>query len=82
MLVLTRQVEEDICIGPDVRVRVLSIRGNQVRIGIEAPREVAVHRAELLDAIRQENEAAGRADREVLRALRSAGVLPRCPHRH
>lgn len=49
MLVLTRKVEEIICIGDDTIIKVLSIRGNQVQIGIEAPREVKVYRGELLE---------------------------------
>lgn len=77
MLVLTRQVDEDICIGQDIRVRVLSIRGSQVRIGIEAPREIPVHRGEVLDAIQRENTAASMAEVDALRALRKAGVLGR-----
>ena len=75
MLVLTRRTDEDICIGSDVRVRVLSIRGSQVRLGIDAPREIAVHRGEVLDAIRQENEAASQVNAEALRLLRQAGVF-------
>lgn len=49
MLVLTRKVEEIIRIGDDIIVKVLSIRGNQVQIGIDAPREVKVYRGELLE---------------------------------
>jgi carbon storage regulator len=47
MLILTRRVGEVLCIGNDVRVTVLGVKGNQVRIGIEAPREVVVDRAEV-----------------------------------
>ena len=57
---MTRQAEQEIRIGPHVRVRVLSIAGNQVRLGIEAPPEVAVHRGELVDAVERANAAAAR----------------------
>ena len=51
MLILSRRKNEDIVIGKDVRIRVLEIVGGQVRIGIEAPKEVPVHRAEIAAAI-------------------------------
>jgi carbon storage regulator len=72
MLVLTRQVDEDICIGSDVRVRVLSVRGNQVRLGIQAPRNVSVHRAELVDVVEQENRAASSPDAGMLQGLKAS----------
>ncbi len=49
MLVLSRKIGEEIVIGDNVRVRVLSIQGNQVRLGFVAPREIAITREELLD---------------------------------
>jgi len=55
MLVLTRKSGEKITIGDDVVVKVLEIRGSQVKIGIEAPRGVAVHRSEIYDRIQEEN---------------------------
>jgi carbon storage regulator len=58
MLVLTRRSGEWIAIGEDVVVRVLGVKGEQVQIGIEAPREVAVHRGEIRTQILAENEAA------------------------
>jgi carbon storage regulator len=58
MLVLTRRPGEWIAIGDDVIVRVLGVKGDQVQIGIEAPREVAVHRGEIRTQILAENEAA------------------------
>ena len=54
MLVLTRRPEEVIEIGHNIKITVLEIRGESVRIGIDAPREVPVHRGEVADAIRQE----------------------------
>ncbi len=48
MLVLSRKVGEEIIIGHDIRVRVVSIQGNQVRLGFVAPKEVPIHREELL----------------------------------
>jgi carbon storage regulator len=49
MLVLSRKVGEEIIIGDNIRVRVLSIHGNQIRLGFVAPRDVQIHRDELLD---------------------------------
>ena len=54
VLILTRRPKETICIGDEVRVTVLGIKGNQVRIGIEAPDAVAVHREEIYDRIQAE----------------------------
>lgn len=53
MLLLTRSIGETICIGDDVEVKVLSVKGTQVRIGIKAPREVPVHREEVKQRIEQ-----------------------------
>ena len=54
MLILTRRVGESLMIGDEVNVTVLGIRGNQVRIGVDAPKHVAVHREEIYDRIQQE----------------------------
>lgn len=56
MLILTRRVGETICIGQDIRVRVLGVKGNQVRIGVQAPPEVAVHREEVYERIEREGK--------------------------
>lgn len=54
MLVLTRNANESLRIGDDVKVVILSVKGNQVRIGIEAPKGVAVHREEIYQRIKAE----------------------------
>ena len=51
MLILTRRVGEALMIGDDVTITVLSVRGNQVRIGIDAPKDVSVHREEIYNKI-------------------------------
>ncbi len=56
MLILTRRVGESLMIGDEVNVTVLGIRGNQVRIGVNAPKDVAVHREEIYDRIQAEKE--------------------------
>jgi len=58
MLILTRRVGETIRIGDDVSVTVLGVKGNQVRLGIAAPKNVAVHREEIFERIKAEHEAA------------------------
>ncbi len=68
MLILTRRVGESLIIGDDVTITVLGVKGNQVRIGVNAPRDVAVHREEILNRIqadaasdREEDEGVGNA---------------------
>lgn len=56
MLILTRRVGETLIIGDDVTITVLGVRGNQVRIGVNAPKNVSVHREEIYERIRKEKE--------------------------
>jgi carbon storage regulator len=58
MLVLSRRTDETIMIGDDIEITIVDIKGDTVRIGIDAPREVAVHRKEVYEAIQAENIAA------------------------
>lgn len=62
MLILTRRVGETVVIGEDVSVTVLGVKGNQIRLGINAPKDVAVHRQEIFDRIQNETGADANGD--------------------
>jgi carbon storage regulator len=66
MLILSRKTNEKIMIGDDISISIIEIRGDQVRIGVDAPKSVKVFRQEVFDAIKAENKA----------AVQSAVVLP------
>ena len=69
MLVLTRHANQSIMIGHDIVVTVLEVRGDQVRIGIRAPRHVDVHREEVFAALQQANRSAASPSPEALEGL-------------
>jgi carbon storage regulator len=61
MLILTRRVGETVMIGNEVTFTVLGVKGNQVRIGVNAPKDVAVHREEIYERIKREEDHEGRS---------------------
>ncbi len=77
MLVLTRHANQSIMIGHDIVVTVLEVRGDQVRIGIRAPRHVDVHREEVFAALQQANRSAASPTPEALERL--ADLQPTAP---
>ena len=73
MLVLSRHRDESIMIGDDVVVTIVDIRGDKVRLGIEAPNDVPVHRQEVYEAIQRENRKANQVQPSDLRSLKEKG---------
>ena len=76
MLVLSRQRDESIMIGDKVVVTIVDIRGDKVRLGIEAPEEIPVHRQEVYDAIQRENQRANQLVAERRRGVGQVSLLP------
>jgi carbon storage regulator len=72
MLVLSRRIGESVVVGDDVTITVLEVRGDVVRIGIAAPRSVAVHRAELLEQLEEINREAASPSEQAVESLSQA----------
>ncbi|RNM13142.1 carbon storage regulator CsrA [Nocardioides pocheonensis] len=72
MLVLSRRAGESVVIGEDVTITVLEVRGDVIRIGIDAPRSVAVHRAELLEQLETVNREAASPSEDAVQSLSAA----------
>jgi carbon storage regulator len=73
MLVLSRQRDESIIIGDNIVITIVDVRGDKVRLGIDAPREVSVHRREVYEAIQRENQQAAQIRLDDARQI---GKLP------
>ena len=65
MLILTRRVGETVMIGNEVTVTVLGVKGNQVRVGVNAPKDVAVHREEIYERIKREEDLDSRTGNSI-----------------
>lgn len=66
MLVLTRKIDESIIIGDNIKITIVDVRNDQVKLGIDAPREIPVHREEVYREIQEENRrAATKQDRDL-----------------
>jgi carbon storage regulator len=71
MLVLTRKLQETLKIGHDIEVSILSIEGDQVKLGINAPKHVEIHRKEIYLAIQEENNQASQTSKDALNHIKS-----------
>lgn len=79
MLVLTRKEGETIAIGDEIEIRVLRIDGDQIRLGIVAPRQMTVLRGELLKEINQETTEAGASKTDTAKSLKGLAAVARVP---
>jgi carbon storage regulator len=79
MLVLSRQRDESIMIGDNIVVTIVDIRGDKVRLGINAPTEIPVHRQEIYEAIQRENRRATRVEPKDTRVLGTPPIDRRRP---
>ena len=79
MLVLTRSTNQSIMIGPDIVVTVLEVRGDNVRLGIQAPRSIAVYREEVIAQLEAANKDASSPSAGALEQLRSFSTPPTAP---
>jgi carbon storage regulator len=79
MLILSRKINEKIMIGDDISISIIEIRGDQVRIGVDAPKTVKVFRQEVFDAIKAENKAAAES-KPVLPELNFTGPRQKKAH--
>ncbi|MCR3920905.1 MAG: carbon storage regulator CsrA [Firmicutes bacterium] len=71
MLILSRKSGDSLVIGENIIVRILEVRGDVVKVGIEAPRELTVHRQEVYETILQENQTAAKVGKDMLASLPS-----------
>ncbi|PKM78894.1 MAG: carbon storage regulator [Firmicutes bacterium HGW-Firmicutes-13] len=69
MLILSRKSGQSLVIGENITVKILEVSGDNIKIGIEAPREIPVHRQEVFETIKKENKAAAMVKRDVLSYL-------------
>jgi carbon storage regulator len=69
MLVLTRKKDEALYIGQDIKIKIISIEGDKVKLGIEAPKHVVIHREEVFEAIKQENNEATKLNINIMQDL-------------
>ncbi|MBH0230883.1 carbon storage regulator CsrA [Halobacillus yeomjeoni] len=71
MLILNRKKDESIRIGDDIEIKVISVEGNQVRIGIDAPSDLEIHRQEIYLAIQEENKEAASLNNDLMNLLKN-----------
>ena len=69
MLVLTRKLGENISIGDNITIKVISIKGKQVKLGIDAPKSLQVHRGEIYELIKEENKMALKVNKDIVNQI-------------